>query len=62
MKYSILNDTALFLGTFIGLLPQQQLKPRPVPHLLALTIITCLGCAVSFICCIALIIHLCRKR
>ncbi|XP_008277420.1 adhesion G-protein coupled receptor G1 isoform X2 [Stegastes partitus] len=39
-----------------------QLEPRPVHHLLALTAITSLGCAVSFISCIALIIFLCRKR
>lgn len=38
-----------------------QLEARPVHHLLALTIITSLGCAVSLICCIALIVHLCRK-
>ncbi|KAK2853455.1 hypothetical protein Q5P01_006116 [Channa striata] len=39
-----------------------QLEPRPVRHLLALTVITSLGCAVSFISCIALIIFLYRKR
>ncbi|XP_022065748.1 adhesion G-protein coupled receptor G5-like isoform X1 [Acanthochromis polyacanthus] len=39
-----------------------QLEPRPVRHLLALTAITSLGCAVSVISCIALIIYLCRKR
>ncbi|XP_067351096.1 adhesion G-protein coupled receptor G1 isoform X2 [Channa argus] len=39
-----------------------QLEPRPVRHLLALTTITSLGCAVSFISCVALIIYLCRKR
>ncbi|XP_070764948.1 adhesion G-protein coupled receptor G1 [Enoplosus armatus] len=38
-----------------------QLEPRPVRHLLALTAITSLGCAVSVISCIALIIFLCRK-
>lgn len=42
--------------------PQQQLEVRPVRHLLALTIITSLGCAVSLISCIALIVHLCMKR
>ncbi|XP_053194309.1 adhesion G-protein coupled receptor G1-like [Scomber japonicus] len=39
-----------------------QLKDRPVRHLLALTTITSLGCAVSVISCIVLIIFLCRKR
>ncbi|XP_028257681.1 adhesion G-protein coupled receptor G1 [Parambassis ranga] len=39
-----------------------ELEPRPVRHLLALTAITSLGCAVSFISCIALIIYLCRKK
>ncbi|XP_054466143.1 adhesion G protein-coupled receptor G3-like isoform X2 [Anoplopoma fimbria] len=39
-----------------------EMKPRPVRHLLALTAITSLGCAVSVISCIALIIYLCRKR
>ncbi|XP_076592087.1 adhesion G-protein coupled receptor G1 isoform X2 [Chaetodon auriga] len=39
-----------------------QLEPRPVCHLLALTIITSLGCAVSVVSCIALIIFLCKKR
>lgn len=38
-----------------------QLKPKPVRHLLALTAITSLGCAVSLISCIALIIYLYRK-
>ncbi|XP_033485990.1 adhesion G-protein coupled receptor G1 isoform X1 [Epinephelus lanceolatus] len=38
-----------------------QMEPRPVRHLLALTAITSLGCAVSVISCIALIIFLCRK-
>lgn len=38
-----------------------QLEARPVHHLLALTVITSLGCAVSLICCIALIVHLCMK-
>ncbi|KAM9366740.1 adhesion G-protein coupled receptor G5-like [Symphorus nematophorus] len=38
-----------------------QLEPRPVCHLLALTAITSLGCAVSVISCIALIIFLYRK-
>ncbi|XP_047437444.1 adhesion G-protein coupled receptor G1 [Mugil cephalus] len=39
-----------------------QLEPRPVRHLLALTVITSLGCAVSAISCVGLIIFLCRKR
>ncbi|XP_059207525.1 adhesion G-protein coupled receptor G5-like isoform X2 [Centropristis striata] len=39
-----------------------QIEPRPVRHLLALTTITSLGCAVSVISCVALIIYLCRKR
>lgn len=39
-----------------------QLEPRPVRHLLALTAITYLGCAVSVISCIALIVFFCRKR
>ncbi|XP_044055056.1 adhesion G-protein coupled receptor G1 isoform X2 [Siniperca chuatsi] len=39
-----------------------QLEPRPVRHLLALTAITSLGCAVSVISCVALIIYICRKR
>ncbi|XP_039651545.1 adhesion G-protein coupled receptor G1 isoform X1 [Perca fluviatilis] len=39
-----------------------QMEPRPVRHLLALTAITSLGCAVSVISCVALIIYLCRKR
>ncbi|TKS69701.1 G-protein coupled receptor G6 [Collichthys lucidus] len=38
-----------------------QLEPRPVCHLLVLTSITSLGCAVSVISCIALIIFLCKK-
>ncbi|XP_072321140.1 adhesion G-protein coupled receptor G1 [Eucyclogobius newberryi] len=38
-----------------------QLQPKPVRHLLALTAITSLGCAVSLISCIALIVFLCRK-
>ncbi|KAI3377618.1 hypothetical protein L3Q82_008778 [Scortum barcoo] len=38
-----------------------QLKPRPVRHLLALTTITSLGCAVSFISCVTLITFICRK-
>lgn len=42
--------------------PSQQLEPRPVRHLLALTAITSLGCAVSVISCVALIVYLCRKR
>ncbi|XP_019935143.1 adhesion G-protein coupled receptor G1 isoform X2 [Paralichthys olivaceus] len=39
-----------------------QLEPRPVRHLLVLTTITSLGCAVSVISCVALIIFLSRKR
>ncbi|XP_042273108.1 adhesion G-protein coupled receptor G1 isoform X2 [Thunnus maccoyii] len=39
-----------------------QLEARPVRHLLALTTITSLGCAVSVISCIALIIFLFRRR
>ncbi|XP_040892296.1 adhesion G protein-coupled receptor G3-like [Toxotes jaculatrix] len=39
-----------------------QLEPRPVRHLLALTTITSMGCLVSVISCVALIIFLCRKR
>ncbi|KAG7236214.1 hypothetical protein INR49_001248 [Caranx melampygus] len=39
-----------------------QLEPRPMRHLLALTVITSLGCIVSVISCVALIIYLCRKR
>lgn len=38
-----------------------QLQPRPVRHLLALTTITSLGCAVSFISCVILIVFICRK-
>ncbi|KAM7014938.1 adhesion G-protein coupled receptor G1, partial [Tautogolabrus adspersus] len=38
-----------------------QVEPRPVRHLLALTAITSLGCAVSVISCIALIVFLYRK-
>uniref|UniRef100_A0A3Q3WY58 Uncharacterized protein n=1 Tax=Mola mola TaxID=94237 RepID=A0A3Q3WY58_MOLML len=37
------------------------LEPRPVCHLLALSVITSVGCAVSLISCVALIIYLCRK-
>ncbi|XP_068566807.1 adhesion G-protein coupled receptor G5-like isoform X2 [Cebidichthys violaceus] len=39
-----------------------QMEPRPVRHLLALSVITSLGCAVSVISCVALIVYLCRKR
>ncbi|KAM9765234.1 adhesion G-protein coupled receptor G1 isoform 2-T4 [Menidia menidia] len=39
-----------------------EMEPRPVRHLLALTAITSVGCAVSFISCVAIIVHLCRKR
>lgn len=42
--------------------PLQQLEPRPVRHLVALTAITSLGCAVSVISCVALIVYLLRKR
>ncbi|XP_038557643.1 adhesion G-protein coupled receptor G1 isoform X1 [Micropterus salmoides] len=38
-----------------------QVEPRPVRHLLALTAITFVGCAVSFFSCLALIVYLCRK-
>ncbi|XP_071345152.1 adhesion G-protein coupled receptor G1 isoform X2 [Trachinotus anak] len=38
-----------------------QLEPRPVRHLLALTVITSVGCVVSAISCVALIIFLCKK-
>ncbi|KAL6112691.1 uncharacterized protein ACO6RY_11142 [Pungitius sinensis] len=38
-----------------------QMEPRPVRHLLALTTITSLGCAVSVISCVAVFIFLCRK-
>uniref|UniRef100_A0A3B4GIW9 G-protein coupled receptor 126-like n=1 Tax=Pundamilia nyererei TaxID=303518 RepID=A0A3B4GIW9_9CICH len=40
----------------------QDLNRQPVPHLLELTVITYLGCAISLISCVALIIYLCRKR
>ncbi|XP_061671063.1 adhesion G-protein coupled receptor G1 [Syngnathoides biaculeatus] len=39
-----------------------QMEPRPVRHLLALTAITSLGCAVSFISGVALVVFLCRRR
>uniref|UniRef100_A0A8C7X029 Adhesion G protein-coupled receptor G1 n=1 Tax=Oryzias sinensis TaxID=183150 RepID=A0A8C7X029_9TELE len=39
-----------------------QMEPRPMRHLLALTAITSVGCAVSFISCVALIVLLCRKK
>ncbi|KAF7643754.1 hypothetical protein LDENG_00234240 [Lucifuga dentata] len=39
-----------------------QLEVRPVRHLLALTTITSLGCAVSAISCVVLIIFLSKKR
>lgn len=39
-----------------------ELEPGPVRHLLALTVITSLGCALSFISCVALSVYLCRKR
>ncbi|XP_005726373.2 adhesion G-protein coupled receptor G1 [Pundamilia nyererei] len=39
-----------------------DLNRQPVPHLLELTVITYLGCAISLISCVALIIYLCRKR
>ncbi|CAL8246758.1 unnamed protein product [Lota lota] len=39
-----------------------QLERRPVPHLLALTVITSFGNAVSTISCVAIIIFLCNKR
>lgn len=40
----------------------QQLRPDSVCHLLALTAITSLGCAVSVISCVAILIYICRKR
>ncbi|XP_062273892.1 adhesion G-protein coupled receptor G5-like [Scomber scombrus] len=39
-----------------------QLEDRPVRHLLALTTITSLGCTVSVISCVTVLIFLCRKR
>nr|XP_015809438.2 adhesion G-protein coupled receptor G1 [Nothobranchius furzeri] len=39
-----------------------QLQPRPVRHLQALTCITSVGCAVSFISAVALIVFFCRKK
>lgn len=39
-----------------------QMEPRPVHHLLALTVITSVGCATSFISCIAVIVFFCRNR
>ncbi|XP_028297761.1 adhesion G-protein coupled receptor G5-like isoform X2 [Gouania willdenowi] len=38
-----------------------ELETQPVRHLLELTVITSLGCVVSAISCVALIIYLCRK-
>ncbi|XP_031702201.1 adhesion G-protein coupled receptor G5-like [Anarrhichthys ocellatus] len=38
-----------------------QMEPRPVRHLLALSAITSLGCAVSVLSCVALIVYLYRK-
>ncbi|KAM4743935.1 adhesion G-protein coupled receptor G5-like [Anableps anableps] len=39
-----------------------QLEPKPVRHLLALTAITYVGCAMSFLSCIAVIVFFCRNR
>ncbi|XP_077376298.1 adhesion G-protein coupled receptor G1 isoform X2 [Festucalex cinctus] len=39
-----------------------QLEPRPVRHLLALTAITSVGCALSFLSGIVLIVFLCKRR
>ncbi|XP_054916055.1 adhesion G-protein coupled receptor G1 [Poeciliopsis prolifica] len=39
-----------------------QLEPKPVRHLLALTAITYVGCAASFISCIGVIVFFCRNR
>ncbi|XP_076011838.1 adhesion G-protein coupled receptor G1-like [Genypterus blacodes] len=41
---------------------EPQSEPKPVRHLLALTAITSLGCLVSAISCVALIVFLCKKR
>ncbi|XP_068178152.1 adhesion G-protein coupled receptor G1 [Antennarius striatus] len=38
-----------------------QLEPRPVCHLVALTSITSLGCALSTISCLGLVVFLCKK-
>lgn len=40
----------------------QQLEPKPVRHLLALTAITYVGCAASFISCIGVMVFFCRNR
>ncbi|TNN77128.1 Adhesion G-protein coupled receptor G5 [Liparis tanakae] len=53
--------TVLVGGGGLLLCLLQQMEPRPVRHLLALTAITSLGCAVSVISCVALIVFLCRK-
>lgn len=47
---------------FLLIPPPQQMEPRPMRHLLALTAITSVGCAVSFISCVVLIVLLCRKK
>ncbi|XP_043999204.1 adhesion G-protein coupled receptor G1 isoform X3 [Gambusia affinis] len=39
-----------------------QLEPKPVRHLLALTAITYVGCAASFISCIGVMVFFCRNR
>ncbi|KAF6729082.1 G-protein coupled receptor 126 [Oryzias melastigma] len=39
-----------------------QMEPRPMRHILELTAITSVGCAVSFISCVGLMIILCRKK
>uniref|UniRef100_H3CXP5 Adhesion G protein-coupled receptor G1 n=1 Tax=Tetraodon nigroviridis TaxID=99883 RepID=H3CXP5_TETNG len=38
-----------------------QLQPGPVCHLLALSVVTSLGCATSIISCVAVLIYICRK-
>ncbi|XP_029986847.1 adhesion G-protein coupled receptor G5-like [Sphaeramia orbicularis] len=47
--------------TYFTVLVELDQGPRPVRHLLALTAITYLGCAVSLLSCIVLIVYLCRK-
>ncbi|XP_056135084.1 adhesion G-protein coupled receptor G5-like [Lampris incognitus] len=46
--------------TFFSILV--QLEPRPVHHLVALTAITSLGCAISVISCVVLIVFLSKKN
>lgn len=50
------------LALFNCIVLWQQLQPGPVCHLLALSVITSLGCATSVISCVAVIIYICRKR